>query len=332
MNTFEMLKKVCESYGPSGREAEVRKTIEKLVKPMGYKCRTDALGNLICHKEGKGARLMFAAHMDSLGMMVTFFEDCGKLRFARVGGLAPCNMVGAPVRFANGIKGTINKESTAQFDGLTADKLFIDIGAESKEEAMSLVSIGDIAVYDNPIVLSANGKFAMGSYLDDRAGCVAQLLAMEKAKDSENDLYFVFTVQEEVGLRGAKTATFAVDPDYMIACDVTRSNDGPKADNTASCASGDGAAIKVMDTSVICHPAVVEKLVELAKAAGIKYCMDVITAGGTDAGAAQLSLDGVPSGGVSISQRYIHAPVEVCSVSDVEDCGALMAEFAKAAF
>ena len=108
MTTFELLKKVCESYGPSGREAEVSKTIEKLVKPLGYKCTTDALGNLICHKEGKGTRLMFAAHMDSLGLIATYFEDGGQIRFGAVGGLYPYRLLAAPVRFANGVKGVVH--------------------------------------------------------------------------------------------------------------------------------------------------------------------------------------------------------------------------------
>ncbi len=331
MTTFELLKKVCESYGPSGREAEVSKTIEKLVKPLGYKCTTDALGNLICHKEGKGTRLMFAAHMDSLGLIATYFEDGGQIRFGAVGGLYPYRLLAAPVRFANGAVGTVEKDGDVDFKDLTIEKLYIDLGVSSKEEAMKLVKVGDIAVYDSPIK-ECKGNMAMGAYLDDRAGCVAQILAMQMIEKTDNDLWFVFSTQEEVGLRGSKVATFAIDPDYMLACDVTHSDDMPKAPHVGSCKAGCGAAVKVMDRSVICHPQVVEKLVGLAKDNGIKYALDVIKAGGTDAGAAQLSLDGVPAGGVSMCCRYTHSPNEMVSISDVEDCARLMAAFAQAEF
>ena len=332
MNTFEMLKKVCESYGPAGREAEIRKTIEKLVKPLGYKTTTDALGNLICHKAGKGAKLMFAAHMDSLGLIATYFEEGGQVRFGCIGGINPFRLLAASVRFANGVCGTVEKDGDVDFKDVTIEKLYIDLGVQTKEEAMKLVSVGDVAVYDSPIRLCEGGKFAMGAYLDDRAGCVAQLLAMEQIKETDNDLYFVFSTQEELGLRGAKVATFAIDPDYMIACDVTHSDDSPKAPHVGSCKAGCGAAIKVMDRSVICHPEVVDKLVSLAKEKNIRFAMDVIKAGGTDAGAAQLSLDGVPAGGVSMACRYTHSPNEMVSISDVEDCAKLMAAFAAAEF
>ncbi len=332
MNTFELLKKVCESYGPSGREAEIRKNIEKLVKPLGYKCSTDALGNLICHKAGKGAKLMFAAHMDSLGLIVTYFEDGGQVRFGCIGGINPFRLLAASVKFPGGVCGTVEKDGDCDFKDLTIEKLYIDLGVKTKEEAMALVGVGDVAVYDSPIRKLEKGNMAVGAYLDDRAGCVAQLLAMEMIKESDNDLWFVFSTQEELGLRGAKVATFAIDPDYMLACDVTHSDDMPKAPHVGSCKAGDGAAIKVMDRSVICHPEVVARLVELAKEKKIKYAMDVIKAGGTDAGAAQLSLDGVPAGGVSMACRYTHSPNEMVSISDVEDCAKLMAAFACASF
>jgi len=332
MTTFELLKEICEIYGPSGREKQIAEAIKALAEEMGYECRRDAMGNLICHKAGKGAKLMFSAHMDSLGMIAVFVDEKGFIRFGCVGGLSPYNMLASSVYFENGVKGTIQKDGDAKMDSLTSDKLFIDIGAKTREEALKLISIGDIAVYDTPIKQSSDGKMVFGAYLDDRCCCVSQLLAMKEVLESENDLYFVFSVQEELGLRGAKTAAFGIDPDYMFVCDVTHSDDFPKSLHVGSCKAGDGACIKVMDKSVICHPEMVKKLVELAKENNIPYALDVITAGGTDAGAVQTSLDGVPVCGASVACRYVHTPNEMCAISDVENCGKLMAAFAKASF
>ena len=166
--------------------------------------------------------------------------------------------------------------------------------------------------------------------MDNRISCVVLLLAMEQLQTSENDLYFVFTTQEELGLRGAKTVAYAVDPDYGIAVDVTPSGDELGTKHRGSSIQGGGAAIKVMDSSVICHPEMVQKLSELARERAIPAQMDVIKSGGTDAGSIHTTRMGVLTGGISIPCRYVHSPVEMVDRGDVEACARLAAAFAEA--
>ena len=177
--------------------------------------------------------------------------------------------------------------------------------------------------------LGSGGRI-FSPYLDDRIACAVLLMAMERLKNTENDLYFVFTVQEEVGLRGARTAAYGVAPDYGIAVDVTDSDDIPSAPHACSSVAGKGAAIKVMDSSVICHPSVVAKLEKLALTGNIPCQKDILRFGGTDAGAIHQSRAGVYIGGISIPTRYVHTPLEVADLGDVEACAALVAAFAQA--
>ena len=153
---------------------------------------------------------------------------------------------------------------------------------------------------------------------------------MSRLGQTDNDLYFVFSVQEEVGIRGAKTAAWGVDPDYGIAVDVTPADDEPGSKHLVSSKLSGGAAVKVMDGSVICHPVVVEKLMKLAEEKGVKAQRDVIRAGGTDAGAIHLTQGGVYTGGISIPCRYVHSPMEMVDKNDVKACAELVAAFAEA--
>jgi len=321
-------------YGPSGREDQTRAAIEKIASKFTKEIKTDAMGNLICCMKGsgKGKKVMFSAHMDSIGLIATVIEDNGFVRFGKVGGISPYNIISRTVRFANGTLGVVNKNADADMTKLTLEDLYIDIAAKDKAAAEKLVKTGDMAVYDAP-TFEADG-ILVGPYMDDRICCVSQLLAMEalKGKKLANDVYFVFTVQEEVGLRGAKPAGYAVDPDYFVVCDVTPSDDQPHAVHNGSSVLGKGGAIKVMDGSVICHPQVVKMLVDLAKENKIGYQMDVLKAGGTDAGVVHNGRAGVPSSGVSVPTRYVHCPQEMVSIYDVEETAKLLAAFAQAKF
>ena len=174
------------------------------------------------------------------------------------------------------------------------------------------------------------GDKAVSPYMDNRIACVILLAALEQMKSGENDVYFVFTVQEEVGLRGARTASYSVAPDYGVAVDVTDVDDTPGSEKYGTVQLGKGAAIKVMDSSVICHPEVVSKLELLAKEGNIPAQKDILRAGGTDAGAMHVSRMGVRTGGISIPCRYIHTPVETVDMTDVSNCVKLVAAFADA--
>ena len=191
-----------------------------------------------------------------------------------------------------------------------------------------MVSLGDVAIYNTPVMESSGA--IISPYLDNRISCAVQLLAMEKLGKSDNDLYFVFTVQEELGLRGAKTAAYAIDPDYGIVLDVTGSSDTPKVKHTDSSVQGKGAAIKVMDHSVICHPEVVRILDALAAEKGIDHQKTVKRTGGTDAGAMQPTRAGVKVSGICVPCRYTHSPAECVRASDALCCVDLVCAFAEA--
>lgn len=329
MDILKTLQTINACHGPSGDERQVADTIEELARPYADEITRDVMGNLIVHKKGNGPRVMFAAHMDSIGFIVTHIDNNGFLRVGKLGGLGVYSCLHIPVRFKNGTKGVVS--SSAEDDKkMKLNDLFIDIGAKNKEEAEKMVQVGDTAVFDLP-------AFQMESrisspYLDNRISCVILLLALEQLKESENDLYFVFTTQEELGLRGAKPAAFGIDPKYGIAVDVTGTNDEPSAEMEfdASSELGKGAAVKIMDSSVICHPYVVQTLEDLAQENEIAHQRDILRYGGTDAGAIHVSHGGVCTGGISVPCRYIHSPVETADIGDIEACGKLVAAFAQA--
>ena len=255
MDMMTMVQRLTAVYGISGREAAVAEEIRRMAEPYADEIWTDRLGNLICHKKGEGPKVMFAAHLDSIGLIVTHIESAGFLRVAKIGGVRPEKILHSLVRFENGTIGTIASSGT-DLGKLSMEDLYVDIGAESREEAEKKVSVGDAAVYMGQPVQTGTTLFS--PYLDDRLGCVILLKTMELAADSPNDLYFVFTVQEEVGLCGAHTAAHGIVPDYGIAVDVTCTDDVPGSRHTVSAALGKGAGIKVMDGSLMCHGAVVE--------------------------------------------------------------------------
>lgn len=323
LNVMETLRRLTEPRSVSGNEEEIRAVLRELALPFADECSTDPMGNLILRKKGSGKRILFAAHMDSIGLMATHIEKEGYVRFGKVGGVAPADILNAPVVFQSGVRGLVSREEKAELAKLTAEDLFIDVGAGSEEEARRLVREGDVAVYASQTYQAGNR--VVSPYLDNRAGCLALLMAMERMEPTDNDVYFVFTVQEEVGLRGAKTAAWTVDPEYGFAVDVTDTGDVPGLKLRNSCRLGAGAAVKIMDSSVVCHPAAVALLEKAAKERDIPVQREVLRAGGTDAGAIHVSRAGVISGGISIPCRYIHTPCEMADLSDIEACARLTA-------
>ena len=315
MELFEYMQRLNAAHGPAGDEAGIRAVIEEMASPYADEMMTDTMGNLIVRKKGAGPKVMFAAHMDSIGFIVTHIEKEGFLRVGRLGGIRPQEIAFTPVRFKNGTKGVIVPEEKADFGKLKLDVCYIDIGAKNDEDAKKLVQVGDTAIYDTAVI-SAGCK-VISPYMDNRVSCAILLAALAQMPEvMPNDVYFVFTVQEEVGLRGAKTAAYAVDPDYGIAVDVTDVDDTPGSEKNGTVQLGKGAAIKLMDSSVICHPEVVKILSDLSEGKKIAAQKDILRAGGTDAGAMHVSRMGVRAGGISMPCRYIHSPVEMVHLDD----------------
>lgn len=314
MEYLELLQRLNACHGPSGDEREVGETIRRLAEPYADTCTFDTMGNLIVRKKGRGPRVMFAAHMDTIGLIVTHIDEKGYLSFGKLGGVHPEDLLHTPVRFQNGVQGVVSLRGGIPWKDMTLNDLFLDIGAASEEAAKALVQVGDTAVYDLPIRSGAGKLF--GPHLDNRISCVAMLEALSRIKTNTSDLYFVFTVQEELGLRGSKPAAFSINPQYGIAVDVTPGNE-LEAKPKGSAVLGGGAAIKVMDSSAICHPNVVKILESTALKSKIPCQKDVMINGGTDAGAIQISQAGVWTGGISIPCRYLHSPVEMVDEADV---------------
>ncbi|MDR7869977.1 MAG: M42 family metallopeptidase [Tissierellaceae bacterium] len=325
----ELLSNLVSVYGPSSNEVKIREFIANEIKDCIDDIKVDAMGNLIAHKKGNGKRVMISAHMDQIGMMVIDIDENGFLRFTNIGGISPIFLYGQQVVFENGTVGIVFCEPVDDASKIKLDKMYIDIGAFSKEEAEEKVNIGDICIYKQEFVENENVVFT--PYLDDRVGCFIAIEALKEINEPVNDLYFVFSVQEEVGLRGAKTAAYSVDPEVGISLDVTSHGDTPKAKRFAI-GLNKGAAIKVKDNSLIAHPYIRETLVDLAKKNDIPYQMEILEFGGTDSGAIHLNKEGVPSGVISVPTRYVHSTVEMASKNDIINCTKLLVNFLNTEF
>lgn len=333
---MDLLKQLCALPGVSSFEDAVRDYIKEQAAPYVDTMNVDAMGNLICFKKGAkatGTKLMLCAHMDEVGLMVRSITEDGYLKFVCVGGMDRRVLLGKQVmvgdRQVPGVIGLKAIHMTTAEERKKVPKLedyYIDIGASSREEAEALVEVGDPCVFRSDCVEFGDGCLKAKA-LDDRVGCAVLLELLRR--DLPMDCTFVFTVQEEVGLRGAKTAAWSIDPDYGIAVDVTSEDGIPGAKHTASSLAGQGAAVKVMDRSVICHPEMVNLLMELAQKQGIPAQRDVIQAGGTDAGAIHQTRSGVCTGGISIPCRYTHTPCEMVCAADVEACVELVTALAQ---
>lgn len=313
----DLLKRLTEAYGPAGQENNTTEIIKKELEGHVDEMFVDVMGNLIARKKGQGKKIMFSAHMDEIGFMVTHIEKEGFLRFTNIGGHAPYTLKGLRVVFENGVYGVIDAHRVDTPNDLKFDNMFIDIAAKDKEDAMKMVNIGDVCGFYNPTL--AQGNRMIGNSMDDRVGCAILIQAAKEITSSPNDLYFVFSTQEEVGLRGAKTAAYRITPDMGIALDVTPTGDTPDGAKL-NVKLGKGAAIKVKDGSLIAHPLVKKFMVDTAEKNNIPYQMEVLLAGGTDAGAIHLTKEGIPSGTISIPCRFVHSPSEIVDLGDVDAC------------
>ncbi len=323
----DLICKLVEAYGPSGQEGQVRAIIEGLARGAADEIRTDAMGNLIALKKGTGGgkRIMIAAHMDEIGLVVTFVDKKGYLRVSRVGGVFLPTLIGSQVRFADGTIGVVGREKWLTGNSVAElpkwEQIYIDVGATSADDAP--VGVGDIGVIVQPF--ADLGRRVVGKAMDDRIGCVIALEALRTMGESPNDVYFCFTVQEEVGTRGAMVAAYGVEPEVGVAIDVTDTGDTPEAAPMAVSLGG-GPAIKVMDGGFLTHPGVKDWMVGTAERLGIPYQMEVLSGGSTDARAIQTVRDGVPAGCLSIGTRYVHTQSEMVDMDDVEASVKLLVE------
>lgn len=329
-----LLEKLSNARGTSGNEAEVRELLIEQVKSHVDSYRVDTMGNLITHKKAKGTRrnalkVMLAAHMDEIGLMIVHVDSKGYLKFSKVGGIDDRVLLSKAVLIGKDKKvGVIGSKPAHLLKGkerdqvVESDSMYIDIGCKSKEEALGAVKIGDYATFATEYSDMGDG-LVKGKALDDRAGCV--LIAELVKRNYPFDLYGVFTVQEEVGLRGARVAAYAIEPDVAFALESTVCDDSPKQkDVSPTTRLGSGPAISVADRTTIADRRLVNLLVSTAKDSRIPYQIKQPMIGSTDVGRIHISKEGVPSIAVAVPTRYIHSPVSLMSLEDFDNTLALM--------
>ena len=318
-----LIKKLVETVGPSGYESKIRDVIRGEVEGFADEIRVDAMGNLIVKKGEKkegGLRVMLSAHMDEIGVMVTHVDKNGFARFTSVGGVRPHSCYGSRVRFMNGTVGVIGGERLDNANHVHAlEAMYIDVGASSAEDCP--IKIGDVAAFDRPF--EDLGKRLVSKAMDDRVCAAVLIETLKQVKNSPHELYFVFSTQEEVGLRGATTAAYSIDPDVGIASDVTMTGDTPRGIKM-EVGLGKGPAIKVKDGGMLADPKVVEAMIQCALKHNIPYQLEVLLGGTTDAKAMQISRAGMPAGCLSVPTRYLHTPSEMVDVEDVNNAVKLL--------
>ncbi|MHA1590627.1 MAG: M42 family metallopeptidase [Candidatus Njordarchaeales archaeon] len=343
---FRLAKKLCETPSPSGFESKIREVLIEEIRDYVDELWIDSMGNLIAKKAGQGeGKVMIAAHMDEIGLMITNIDKNGFLRFVPVGGWSPRilpaqrvlirTIDGNTVHGVIGIKPPHIEKPEERQKVIPLENLFIDIGVTSDEEAKKLgIEVGSIAVIESTVERLGNPDVITGRAFDDKIGVVTAVETLKVLEDSKVDAYFVFTVQEEVGLKGARTAAFSINPDIGIAIDVTIAADVPGTPEHAKIVKlGKGPAIKVMDgragSGLIAHPAIRDLLIAVAKEEKIPYQLEVLPGGTTDASAIQITREGIPAGAISIPTRYIHSPIEIVHLEDVTNAVKLLAKAIK---
>lgn len=332
MRNEQLLEKLTQIIGVAGYEKPVRDLIRTECAPYADEMHEDAMGNLIVLKRGSGAgkKIMFAAHMDEIGFMVKKIEPDGRLRICNVGWNWAVSAYNGRVCFRNGVVGVMGSVGDVH-QHHDVGQLYVDIGAKSKEDAEKYVKVGDVCGYCGPYEQLQNGLICSKS-LDNRIGCF-QLIEALKVNDGSgpNDAYYVFTVQEEVGCRGSKTAAAQIRPDIGVAVDITPAHDYP-CDLEGSNTVGGGIGVKYADPSVISDEAVVAAMEDICRREGIAFQPEVIDKGGTDASSMNVSGAGARTGGIVVSTRFPHCQSCVASKEDIEGGVRLVAAFARYTF
>ncbi|MCP4143406.1 MAG: M42 family metallopeptidase [Chloroflexi bacterium] len=313
----DLIKKLTETISPSGYESVIREIITEEIKDFADEIHVDALGNLIARKGSGGKKIMLAAHMDEIGLIVNHVDENGFARFSPLGTFLPHTLVGARVRFLNGTYGVVGAEylkPATQTKLAPLNKMFIDTGASSPKD--SPVKIGDVAALERPF--HDLGKRLIAKSMDNRISVVILIETMRKLKKTEHEVYFVFTTQEEVQVRGALTSAFGIAPEIGIAIDICPVGDTPDSAKK-EVSLGKGVSIKIKDPLMIADPRIVNWMIKGAEKAKIPYQREVSSLGSTDARAIQVAGAGAMVGGISIPCRYVHSPSEMVDYDDVKN-------------
>ncbi|WP_440602470.1 M42 family metallopeptidase [Bacillus sp. GB_SG_008] len=342
--TLTMLKELTDARGIAGNEREPREVMKKYIAPFADEVSTDNLGSLVAKKigDGNGPKIMVAGHLDEVGFMITQIDDKGFLRFQTVGGWWSQVMLAQRVTIVTSkgdVTGVIGSKPPhvlsvdARKKPVDIKDMFIDIGASSKEEAMEWgVRPGDQVVPYFEFQVMKNEKMLLAKAWDNRIGCAIAIDVLKQLKDEKhpNIVYGVGTVQEEVGLRGAKTSANYIQPDIAFAVDVGIAGDTPGiSEKEAQGKMGDGPQIILYDASIVGHKGLRDFVVGVADELNIPYQYDALPGGGTDAGAIHVSVDGIPAMAITIATRYIHSHAAMLHRDDYENTVKLIVEVVK---
>lgn len=328
---IELLKELCETQGVSGYEDKIGRLISSKISSYFDECKRDRLGNVIAYKKGMSQspkKIMLFSHMDECGFLTTHIEDNGRIRFSPLG---DTDISCAPYRkvcFENGANGIMMPESAEQKNP-TFNSFYVDIGAKNKEEAEKAVILGETFVIENKFTKLGDEKISARA-LDGRASCAALISAAKEINECENDVYFVFSVQKNVGNRGIKPAAFAVNPDIAISFDCSLSS---HKDNTTSAITvGDGIGIKIKDKSVICNEALTQLIKDVAKNANLSFQNDLTSHGSSELAAIQASHSGATVAGITLPCQNPNSCAQIMSLKDIENAQILAEALLKADF
>ena len=306
-----------ELYGPPGPDHKVAQYIQERIRGHVDEMWVDCLGNLIAHKKGSGKRVVLSAHMDQLGLMIKTIDEKGFGRIGALGSIKPYNLIDSRIQTESGVQGVMICEKKEDMGKITHHDLYIDFATLSPEKVREKVRVGEVAITRSEYY--ENEECVMMQCLDDRIGCMILVDSILRDLKNTNDMYYVFSVQEEIGCFGAKTSTFALQPDLFITFDVACTGDEMRGIRT-EIKLGAGAGIKVMDYFMIVNKGVVDALVGIAEKNGIRYQIEVSENGGTDAHTAQLVQGGIKAGAITIPTRNIHSRDEIICKEDILDC------------
>ena len=331
----ELLFELMNTLGPSGNEDNVRKIISREIKNYVDEMKVDKMGNLVARIKAPGKKVMLTAHMDEIGLMVSKIESNGHLKISILGGMETITLVGHAVSI-------LKKNNNVACDGVLTffelhesleinkipqlEDIYIDTGLSKKELLKKGVEIGSYIVTKHKSSTLGNEKIISGKALDDRIGCYILIELIKKIKKVNVDAYFVFTVQEEVGLYGAKTSVYNINPDFGIAIDATNSED---SDLISELVMGKGPTITVKDSEIIASRDLNEHIRKIAKKFKIPLQLEVVDVGTTDATSIMFSKGGVPSTVISIPVRNLHSTIGISSFDDITNAIELLEKLLK---
>lgn len=321
---MELLKKLINSYGVSGNEGEVRELIKKEIGKYVDEVYVDKFGNLIAHKKGRVPRVMLAAHMDEIGLMVKRINDKGEIVFSTIGGIEVASLIGQKVAIQTDkgeVVGVITSDLLSSGDEIKEmpkiTDLFIDTGLDKTELTKLGVELGDfVRFYDSNCCFIGGGKFVCGKALDNRIGCFIQIELAKRLRDNKNEIFYTFTVQEEVGLYGARTSAYTIDPAWAVAIDVITTDD---VYSTPTRSLGGGPVITMKDANMIANKCINDWAKDIAKKNGIPLQYGISEYGATDALTISFSRGGIPATSIGVAVRNIHTVVGTANVKDIEN-------------